>query len=447
MKREIEDEDESTGRESCSIINLASETRMLNICKGQCISTIAEVPVASKAIRVMSSGPLRGDEEEEDVDDPPSTASAAAKPTIRVRNNLIHSIGSTATTAGGGLNHILKMPDSLFARNLSASARPSVSEAEADVKRLSEEVRALQWLARRKEQEWDQVVRLLKQKEEKLLVAERAKVVAAAGESEIPTIINKVMPHRSAAAATAVPVIGNLVNGSEVAAKLPAAAAAGTIIINKQSGAVLANTATGAGHGRRILIPAGQITQAQLQAMKSSGKINANQFQSISEGKTVLAASAATTAPSDHHRPITVTSASGAVLSSKFAKIAPKPLNFRAPGPKIVTVQGSANVTTAAALTAAGVNPVLVSANGGSVLAKPAPQIRDSQTSQQVRPEEQEEQGKITMSSSSIPLCGFCRAKKSKFVCSYCKDKWYCSRKCQLDDWDGHEDECADSEG
>ena len=417
---------------------------MLNIYQSKCISTIAEVPVASKAIRAMSAGPLRGGEEEEDVDDPPPPASAAAKPTIRVRNNLIHSIGSTATTAGGGLNHILKMPDSLFARNPSAPARPSasVSEAEADVKRLSEEVRALQWLARRKEQEWDQVVRLLKQKEEKLLVAERAKVVAAAGESEIPTIINKVLPNRSGATATAVPVIGNLVNGSEVATKLHAAAA-GSIIINKQSGAVLANAA-GAGHGRRILIPAGQITQAQLQAMKSSGRINANQFQSISQGKTVLAAPAATTAPSDHQRPITT--ASGAMLSSKFAKIAPKPLNFGAPGPKIVTVQGSANVTTAPSA-AAGVNPVLVSANGGSVLAKPARQIRDSQTSQQVRPEEQEEQGTITMSSSSIPPCGFCRAKKSKFVCSYCKEKWYCSRKCQLDDWDGHEDECDDSEG
>ena len=232
------------------------------------------------------------------------------------------------------------------------------------------------------------------------MVAKRAKVVVAADESQISKIITKVLPPRQAAVAAA-PAIGNLLNGSEVGAvKVPAGAAAGPIVISKQSGAV----AVGAGQGRRILIPAGQITQAQLQAMKSSGKINAHQFQSISQGKTVLAASAATTAPSDHHRPITVTSASGAVLSSKFAKIAPKPLNFRAPGPKIVTVQGSANVTTTA-LTAAGVNPVLVSANGGSVLAKPAPQIRDSQTSQQVRPEEEEEeQGKITMSSSSIPL-------------------------------------------
>ena len=404
----------------------------------KCISPIAEVPVAPKAIRVMAINPHHGAEEEENVDDP-SPAATAAKPTIRVRNNLLHSIGSPATTSGGGLNHIVKVPESLFARNPSASARPSVSDAEADVKRLTEEVRALQWLARRKEQEWDQVVRLLKQKEEKLLVAERAKVVAAAAEeSEIPKIIHKVLPPRSAATAAA-PAIGNLVNGSQAAVKLPSAPGAGAIIINKQSGAVLANAA-GPGQGRRILRPAGLITQAQLQAMKSSGKINANQFQSISQGKTVLAAPAASNPPSDQQRPITI-----GPMSSKFAKIAPKPSNFGVSGPKIVTVQGSATATTAPSAVA-GMNPILVSGlgNGGSVLTKPA-QIRVSQTSQ-VRPEEQEEQGKITMSSSSIPLCGFCRAKKSKFVCSYCKEKWYCSRKCQLDDWDAHEDDCADCE-
>lgn len=385
----------------------------------------------------MARDPLHGDEEEEEDVDDPSLAASAAMPTIRVRNNLLHSIGSTATTSRGGLSHVLKVPESLFSRNPSASLRPSVSEAEADVKRLAEEVRALQWLARRKEQEWDQVVRLLKQKEEKLLVAERVKVVAAAEESQIPKIIHKVLPPR--AAATAAPLMGNLLNGSEVAAKLPAAAAAaGTIILNQQTGAVLTSAA---GAGRRILIPAGQITQAQLQAMKSSGKINANQFQSISQGKTVLAAPAATTTSSDQQRPIT-----SGPMSSNFAKIAPKPPNVGVPGPKIVTVQGSVTVKKAPSAAAAGVRSVLVSGlgNGGSVLTKPA-QIRDSLTSQ-VRPEEQEERGKITMSSSSIPLCGLCRERKSKFVCSYCKEKWYCSRKCQLDDWDAHEDECADGE-
>ena len=206
--------------------------------------------MAPKAIRVMESGPLRG--QEEDVDDP-SLAASAARPTIRVRNNLTHSMEATATTSSGDRNQILQVSESLFTRSPPASARPSVTEAEADVNRLSEEVRALKWLARRKEQEWDQVVRLLKQKEERLMLAKRAKVVVAADEGQISKIISKVLPPRQAAVAAA-PAIGNLLNGSEVGAvKVPAAAAAGPIVISKQSGAV----AVGAGQGRRILIPAG----------------------------------------------------------------------------------------------------------------------------------------------------------------------------------------------
>ena len=52
-------------------------------------------------------------------------------------------------------------------------ARPNNEALENEIKLLKEEVKALHWLARRKEQEWDNVVRLLKQKEERLLRSER----------------------------------------------------------------------------------------------------------------------------------------------------------------------------------------------------------------------------------------------------------------------------------
>jgi hypothetical protein len=39
--------------------------------------------------------------------------------------------------------------------------RPSNAENEADIQTLEKEIRALHWLARRKEQEWDQVRRPL----------------------------------------------------------------------------------------------------------------------------------------------------------------------------------------------------------------------------------------------------------------------------------------------
>ena len=54
-----------------------------------------------------------------------------------------------------------------------SSSKESSSALDDEIKLLREEVRALNWLARRKEQEWDSIVRLLKQKEERLLRTER----------------------------------------------------------------------------------------------------------------------------------------------------------------------------------------------------------------------------------------------------------------------------------
>ena len=55
--------------------------------------------------------------------------------------------------------------------------RPNATENDQEILGLEKEIRALQWLARRKEREWDQVISLLKQKEERLMKAQRAKVM------------------------------------------------------------------------------------------------------------------------------------------------------------------------------------------------------------------------------------------------------------------------------
>ena len=393
--------------------------------------------MVSKAIRVMSSDSIVAeDEDEENVDDPSSTAAArpaAGPPTIRVRNNL-HSCN------GSGFNQPVRLPESLYLRNPGASARPYISEAEAEVKLLKEEVKALQWLSRRKEQEWDQVLRLLKQKEEKLLKAERARAVAAAEAGEAAKTIVKVLPPRVTAAP---PSAGVAINGTGAVSVRQGAA--GTTIINKQ--VLTAGVGAAPGGGRRMLIPAGQITIAQLNAMKSSGKINASQLQSIAQGKTVPVVKS--TPAADQQQ----SSASGGMLASKFAPIAAKPA---AAGPKILTVRGSAAAPAASAAkrvsAAVATDPQRAPVGGGvgnggsAAAAKPSSgQIRDSSQ----EGEAAAASGKITVSSSSsssVPLCGNCRTRKSRFVCSYCKDKWYCSRQCQLADWDAHEDECADGE-
>lgn len=40
-------------------------------------------------------------------------------------------------------------------------------------------------------------------------------------------------------------------------------------------------------------------------------------------------------------------------------------------------------------------------------------------------------------------LCLTCKEKPPQFVCSLCKNHWYCSMTCQIDDWPSHQKECS----
>lgn len=78
----------------------------------------------------------------------------------------------------------IRVRDNLTSKTLASSLTSSSNSAtEAEMKLLKEEVRALTWLARRKEQEWDAIVRLLKQKEERLLRTERRHSLEKSGHS------------------------------------------------------------------------------------------------------------------------------------------------------------------------------------------------------------------------------------------------------------------------
>ena len=107
------------------------------------------------------------------------------RPTIRVARGLVKepSLPLTNGTKRKALATQVTLPVK--------KARPSVLETEQEMKELDKEVRALQWLARRKEQEWEQCVRLLKQKEERLLRCQRNKVMCL---TETEHLLSKLQP-------------------------------------------------------------------------------------------------------------------------------------------------------------------------------------------------------------------------------------------------------------
>ena len=62
---------------------------------------------------------------------------------------------------------------------------PSTNSLETEIKILKEEVRALTWLARKKEQEWDAIIRLLKLKEERLEKSTQNDFLVRSGSNDV----------------------------------------------------------------------------------------------------------------------------------------------------------------------------------------------------------------------------------------------------------------------
>ena len=85
-------------------------------------------------------------------------------------------------------------------------------------------------------------------------------------------------------------------------------------------------------------------------------------------------------------------------------------------------------------------------AAGGAGAASPAPPPQEGQ-------QDSEPSLKIVCvrsnvddaSSSSVApvMCQACGLKPPEFLCSSCRDRWYCSRDCQEADWDEHADNCS----
>ena len=147
-----------------------------------------------------------------------------AKPSIRIAKGLTRDSNKNhaplgipaATLAGGGGGTKRKQSNGLvspvFTNGVSPLSpakkqRPNAAENDLKIVSLEMEVRALQWLARRKEREWDQVISLLKQKEERLVKAQRAKVLIQAEAEHLLSNYKQPSPVLALAPAPSLPVL------------------------------------------------------------------------------------------------------------------------------------------------------------------------------------------------------------------------------------------------
>ena len=148
---------------------------------------------------VMNASVLNGDDDEFDEDEEHQLSidtgeqeeqepeQEVVRPTIRVAKGLVKEPTTNTLTNGSNKRKSLSTSVTLPVKK----ARASVVDTEQEARRLEEEVRALAWLARRKEQEWEQCVRLLKQKEERLLLCRRNRILCL---TETENIISKLQP-------------------------------------------------------------------------------------------------------------------------------------------------------------------------------------------------------------------------------------------------------------
>jgi len=245
--------------------------------------------------------------------------------------------------------------------------RPSAAETDAEIFSLEKEIRALQWLARRKEQEWDQAVRLLKQKEEKMMKAQRNKVMI---QTEAENLLTKYRQPNTAV------VLNHPMQ---------------PVIVPQQQVLILPTNQTVTPTSRLIQPkPTTLVSKPILTSPGPAAVIRSSKSPSPAAVQRPVI-TAATTQPS---RPSSNASASSGVETTET---------------KFSTVLEKASKN-------------LQKASGGTISASNAGKKEEKK---------------------NTPVCQGCGKKKSEFVCAGCSNRWYCSRECQVEDWDEHADDCS----
>lgn len=265
--------------------------------------------------------------------------------------------------------------------------RPNSTDNDQEIVSLEKEVRALQWLARRKEKEWDQVISLLKQKEEKLIKAQRTRVLIHA---EAEHLLSKHKPI-SMSASSHQPLT------SPATMVLPGTATMAPVIVPQQQVLILPSSVT---------MPSSPLNN-----------VNTNTARLI-QPKPPMTVKPVTNAPvmtNLETKTVTSNSGVGVTLRSKSPGAAQKQTN----GVLTNEPNSEQKIAVSTVTTERTAKNLQKAASGGNLTSS-------------------KEEAK-----KSTPDCQGCGKKKSEFVCAGCSNRWYCSRECQVEDWDEHADECS----
>ena len=282
----------------------------------------------------------------------------------------------------------------------------ALKKLEAEATTLKEEVAALKWLAKRKEQEWNNIVELLKKKEETWIKVKRHAELAATDKAfqKMSTVIQSgsIQPTLLSSSSTVMTFTTNSsssasnFNSNPVMPEPPPPIQIRVNQTSTQNKTIVSNSAsvinlpsTAGSNQRKVLVPVSQpLTPQTIEQLKSQGLLKSGGL--TADGKRII---------------VVKKSATGTTIL-----------------PRSLSSSSTPTTIMMASRTAAGQTPTVTKVVMANSLRSPITAT-----------------GQIKKN----PTCQECKIKPSKFECAGCSKMWYCSRECQEKNWPKHEEECG----
>lgn len=288
------------------------------------------------------------------------------------------------------------VPRNISIDNVNDPPEIALKRLEKEATTLKEEVAALKWLAKRKEQEWNNIIELLKKKEETWLKVKRQAELAATDKAfqKFSTVI----PNAGAMVGPLSTVTSTASSGGSFSSpvmpdppppiQIFRSTASNKTSVSTSAPVITLASATG-NQPRKVLRPVSQpYTPQMIQQLQSQGLLKSGGL--TADGKRII---------------VVKKSATGTPLIQKIQSVSS--------GNTPTTIVMAARTASTSTVTK------VVMANSSS--ATPI-----SATGQKKN-----------------PTCQECKTKPSKFECAGCSKMWYCSKECQEKNWPKHEKECG----